>query len=442
MGRIYRGQDRVQNRDVVIKLMSEQVSRRPKFRLQFQQELDCMRRLSHPGVVALLDGSLEDPSGPCLIMEHVRGQDMEFLRKRQPQRRFPAARLGRLMGQLCEVLQAAHDQGIVHRDLKPSNLMVVDWGLPLERIKVVDFGLAKWVEDFREPAEVAANRGRPSGSAGYISPEQIRGQSPDPRADLYSVGVILFELLTGRLPFRGSGVAETFEAHLREVPPRFNQVDPTLNVSPAVEAVVQLCLAKEPGARPLSARDLGQRLERALGQPILGVPPAAASNTSPAGSTPPSAPAVQRPKPTMPGTVAVQRPSRETYHDAPPPPQQNGETTCLVPGFRADPRSLNSIAGFVKQLGGRLVEKGPEGMRALVPVNLNGSLGSFASGGAGSGSVQLILTELEFRWEPRSQGQPLQLAFRSLSPVSLSLANAWRGGCERVQAQLQAHLQT
>jgi serine/threonine-protein kinase len=431
MGRIYLANDQIGRRTVVLKLMSPHLVRQPKFRQQFQQELDCMRRLSHPAIVALLDGALDDPGGPCLVLEHIRGMDLEYLRKRQPGRRFNPERIGRLVGQLCEALHAAHQAGIVHRDLKPANLMVVDWAQPLERIKVMDFGLARWAEE-QAGGDAPGAGGRPVGAAGYISPEQVRGDPVNSSSDLYSLGVVLFELLTGKLPFRRETVAETLEAHLNVMPPRFAAIDPALQM-PAVEAVVQCCLAKTPSGRPANALDLGQRLEEALGQSILGTSAA----TAPAPPAAPS-PAVQRSRPTLPGRH-VQRPSPSTFHDRPPPEPE--EATCSVPNFSPDAGSLACLAGFVKELGGRLVEKGPDSMRALLPVNLDPAAGSLKSGGS-SGNVKLILTELELHWEPRRAQQDLRLEFRPLGAVSVSLANAWRHGCERVQAQLEAYLQS
>jgi serine/threonine-protein kinase len=479
MGRVFLAKGR-QGQEVVIKLMDPRLAKQERFRRQFQEELDCMRRLQHPGAVTLLAGTLDDPLGPGLVMEHVRGQDLEVLRKQQPLRRFPPARVGLLIGQVCQVLQVAHQHGILHRDLKPSNLMVVAAGQAMERIKVIDFGLAKWVEDFRDLARPTGTAGRLTGSPAYSSPEQIRGQAADPRSDLYSVGVILFELLTGKLPFRKSTAAETLQAHLREMPPRFATIDPALNM-PALEAVVQICLAKEPSGRPNGAQDLAQRLEQALGQrsPEVQAPPAVRPAPVPAprvAAPPPApvrsaAPPVQRGRPTSPGTAAappaqklnavprpaaaapapveVQRgrptspgtapaplPIVPTFHELRPDADGDGAIGG-VPGFRPNPRTLNTLAGFVRDAGGKLVENNPDSMRALLPINLNPSVDAFARGGFSSGSVQLVLTEMELSWEPRRAEQTLRLAFRPLASVSYSLVSAWRGGCDRLQARLQ-----
>src|SRR5262249_43528090 len=150
--------------------------------------------------VKLLDASLDDPAGPCIVMEYIPGACLDELLKAN--KRFTPARVSRLIGQLCDVLQAAHDLKIIHRDLKPSNLMVVEPDTPLEQIKVMDFGLAKILDP-----PTGSARGTESsvefalGTPSYISPEQIRGEEIDHRADLYSVGVIAYELLSGKLPF-------------------------------------------------------------------------------------------------------------------------------------------------------------------------------------------------------------------------------------------------
>src|SRR5262249_7825299 len=148
------------------------------------------------------------------------------------------ARAGRLLGQLCEALQAAHSEGIVHRDLKPTNLMVVDPDTPYEKIKVMDFGLAKLVEsrsrvNYQKVSDTGAAFA--VGTPGYISPEQVKGEEMDHRSDLYSLGIILFEVLTGKLPFSREETMDVLLAHATEPPPSFSDVGATACVHPEIE---------------------------------------------------------------------------------------------------------------------------------------------------------------------------------------------------------------
>src|SRR5713226_2519405 len=144
MGRVYLARQLDLGRQVVIKVMHDHIAADPQFRERFQRETLLMARFQHPYAVTLYDASLNDPEGPCIVMEYIRGITLDTLLMRNT--RLNPARVGRLLGQLCEALQAAHAQGIVHRDLKPTNLMVVDSDSPYEKIKVMDFGLAKLID--------------------------------------------------------------------------------------------------------------------------------------------------------------------------------------------------------------------------------------------------------------------------------------------------------
>src|SRR5207302_7635646 len=141
MGRVYLARQLDLGRQVVVKVMHDKIAADPKFRERFERETLLMAQFQHPNAVTLYDASLSDPLGPCIIMEYVRGVNLDHLLAKNG--RFSAPRVGRLVGQLCDVLQAAHDAGIIHRDLKPANLMLVDPDSPRERLKVMDFGLAK-----------------------------------------------------------------------------------------------------------------------------------------------------------------------------------------------------------------------------------------------------------------------------------------------------------
>src|SRR5438876_3004524 len=272
MGRVYLAKQSDLGRQVVVKVMHDHIAADPKFRERFQRETILMARFQHPYAVTLYDASLNDPQGPCIVMEYIRGVTLDTLLQRNT--RLSPERIGRLLGQLCEALQAAHSQGIIHRDLKPANLMVVDPDTPHEMIKVMDFGLAKLVG--AEVAKKVTETGMEFavGTPGYISPEQARGEELDHRSDLYSVGIILYELLAGRLPFAGGSTMDVLLAHATEPPPPFAAIGAGNWVPPAVEAVVQLCLAKDVKQRPASARELAERYEAALApDPSPGPPP-------------------------------------------------------------------------------------------------------------------------------------------------------------------------
>ena len=139
MGRVYLARQTDLHRQVVVKVMHDHIAADPKFRDRFRRETELMARFEHPHAVRLYDASLSDPAGPCIVMEYVKGQNLEGLLLKA--KRMTAPRVSRIVGQLCEVLQAAHDQGIIHRDLKPANLMILDADTPKERVKVMDFGL-------------------------------------------------------------------------------------------------------------------------------------------------------------------------------------------------------------------------------------------------------------------------------------------------------------
>jgi eukaryotic-like serine/threonine-protein kinase len=262
MGRVYLARQLDLGRQVVVKVMHDQIAGDPKFCERFQRETLLMARFQHPYAVTLYDASLNDPQGPCIVMEYIKGMTLDVLLQRNT--RLSPVRVGRLLGQICEVLQAAHSEGIIHRDLKPANLMVVDPDTPYERIKVMDFGLAKLVAGENVRTITVTNVEFAVGTPGYMCPEQARGDEMDHRGDLYSVGVILYELLTGRLPFAGRSTMDILLAHATETPPPFVSIDANLWVPPAIEEVVQACLAKNPEHRPSSARDLSERYDTAL----------------------------------------------------------------------------------------------------------------------------------------------------------------------------------
>ena len=260
---------------VVVKRIKEEAAASSRFRQFFDSEVKSMRRFCHPYLVRLVDAALDDPLGPCLVLEYIAGVTLEDVLDRE--RTMPPDRVGRFLGPLAHALYAAQLAGIAHRDLKPANLMVTGYRTDAESLKVMDFGFAGFTHkphiqlaELTGVGEVFA-----CGTPAYVSPEMVRGDSTDARADIYSVGVMLYEMLTGRLPFEHRDLQGLLEAHVKAPPPRFHRVG-CGHVPPAVEAVVQHALSKYPSERPQTMKELAEQFGKAVGWDVWGL-------TAPAG---------------------------------------------------------------------------------------------------------------------------------------------------------------
>ena len=352
MGRVYLAKQTDLGRQVVVKVMHEHVASDIKFRERFQRETLLMARFQHPYVVTLYDASLDgDSHGPCIVMEYVRGISLDTLMHRNG--RLTPARVGRLLMQLCEALFAAHQEGIVHRDLKPANLMVVDPDTPYEKIKVMDFGLAKLIDDTGGMGMMIhqTNTGVDFavGTPGYISPEQVRGEELDYRCDLYSVGVMLYELLTGRLPFVREETMDVLFAHATEPPPTFADVGAGHWAPPEIEAVVMRCLAKLPADRPGSARELAELFTKALEK--------ATANANAGVSDAPPAP-TEEAAPEAPITAVL----------APAPPFDANTIVHQMEAWMPDIIATNKLRGFLQDINGDVLESVP----GLIKMRIGG----------------------------------------------------------------------
>jgi serine/threonine-protein kinase len=336
MGRVFLARQLDSGREVVVKVLHDEIAAQPKVREGFRQEMDFLARFQHPHVVALIEASSDDPAGLCLVMEYIPGITLEQLHRGS--RRLDPERVGRLLRQLCLALHAAEALKVVHRDLKPANLMVIDPDTPAEKLKVMDFGLAKPASTLYLPKERLDNPEHffsACGTPEYMCPEQARGDEVDHRGDLYSVGVILFEMLTGRVPFDRGTVRDTVLAHANDPTPRFADVG-AKDVPPAVEAVVQACLAKFPVERPQTARALAERYEKALGKKLT------------------------RPE------DWVLPPALRLSGARPPAPRKPADPHAVVHQLEAwmpERIAVIKLQGFVQDVGGQVVESVPGRIR-------------------------------------------------------------------------------
>jgi serine/threonine protein kinase len=426
MGKVFLARQLDLARDVVIKVMHEHIAADTKFRDRFQRETLLMARFHHPGAVTLYDASLSDPHGPCIVMEYVKGVNLESMLAKNG--RMSAPRVGRIMGDLCEVLQAAHDEGIIHRDLKPANLMIVEPDTPRERIKVMDFGLAKLVDGELLRKVTDTNVDFAVGTPGYICPEQVRGEEMDNRGDLYSVGVMMYELLTGRLPFQGPTSMDILLAHATEQPPSFAELGLSGWVPREVEQLVFECLAKEPNDRPQTARELAERYDTALDRAMAKLEARAAAE--------PPRPARQ---PGGPRETGVHSPTR-TPPDVANGPREEAYLPFHMEAWMPERVAIMKLRGFVHDAGGEVVESLP----GLIKVRLGGRKGqvsgSFALLGLfrRSGPVDV---ELHLRHDhPGDENRlTVQVLFRPSHPRLLR-DEEWRRRCSAIFIELRAYL--
>jgi TolB-like protein len=269
MGEVYRARDTRLGREVAIKVLPASFSRDADRLRRFEQEARAASALNHPNILTIHDLGTQD-GAPYAVAELLEG---ETLRERLAAGPLPAREAVGLAVALAQGLAAAHEKGIVHRDIKPENLFVTRDG----RLKILDFGLARIAAGqpsaTSAPTAPGTEPGMVLGTASYMSPEQVRGQPSDARSDIFSFGVVLYEMLSGRRPFRGDSPVETMNAILRDDPP---SLEAEGDVSAALERILRRCLEKSAERRFQNARDLAFALESIAMVPSRGQAPAAA----------------------------------------------------------------------------------------------------------------------------------------------------------------------
>jgi len=431
MGTVYLARDQREPRVVVVKLMHPEVTRDPHFQQFFEQEVESLTQLRHPCVVALLDAALRDLHGPCLVMEFIPGMTLEILLRRH--KRLTVQQTGRLLLPICLALDAGHQHGIVHRDVKPANMMVVSPDSDDETVKVMDFGLA---QINRQP-HISLDKLRGSdeamtcGTPMYLPPEAARGDTVDHRADLYSLGVLLFEMLIGKPPFNLETVEAIIKAHMQSPPPPFARALLGHGIPPKVESVVQHCLAKFPNERPQSARQVAERYFEAMGHklPDAGIWRSNANDRKHSSKQGP-----------------IERFPLTTHPNA------------LVEQFEAwmpEPIAVVKLRGFAEDMGGRILESKPGQIR----VQLGEDRRPMKADMTDSALARWLKGKTTETRLPDSDQEPIDLllymerssagpanklnitaVMKPLHGARLIAMNKWKPRCEKILNDLRAYL--
>ncbi|MFW6692514.1 protein kinase domain-containing protein [Streptomyces sp. MAR4 CNX-425] len=275
MASVHLAHDTVLDRQVAVKTLHTELGREDSFRERFRREAQAVARLSHPNVVSVFDtgedrlaGAPGEAGGPVpyIVMEYVEGRPLRSVLDEDVARfgAIPTEKALRITADVLAALDASHEMGLVHRDIKPGNVMMTR----REQVKVMDFGIARAVQS---GVTSMTQTGMVVGTPQYLSPEQALGRGVDARSDLYSVGVLLFELLTGRLPFDADSPLAIAYAHVQEQPPAPSAINMT--IPPVVDALVARALAKNPNDRFGSAEEMREEVRRAGGMTPPGAMP-------------------------------------------------------------------------------------------------------------------------------------------------------------------------
>jgi eukaryotic-like serine/threonine-protein kinase len=272
MGSVYKAEQPAMNRMVAIKILHPKLAGRKDLTSRFRREARAMSQLTHPNTVKVfMYGELEEDGSLYIVMEMLEGRNLnQTVRKEGP---MPAERAIPILIQVCGALQEAHELGIVHRDLKPENIFLSKQGGMADFPKVLDFGLAKVTERQMQPGSVILTQeGMVFGTPEFMSPEQAQGKTLDARSDIYSLAVILYEVLTGKLPFSARTPMEYIQKHVTDPIIALSERVPERKFPKGLDDVLAKALQKQPDNRYQTAGEFGEALRPFGGAAAMALP--------------------------------------------------------------------------------------------------------------------------------------------------------------------------
>ncbi len=281
MGSVYKAEQPAMNRMVAIKILHPKLAGRKDLTSRFRREARAMSQLTHPNTVKVfMYGELEEDGSLYIVMEMLEGRNLnQTVRKEGP---LPAERAIPILIQVCGALQEAHDLGIVHRDLKPENIFLSKQGGINDYPKVLDFGLAKVTERQMQPGSVILTQeGMVFGTPEFMSPEQAQGKTLDARSDIYSLAVILYEVLTGKLPFTARTPMEYIQKHVTDPIIPLSERVPDRKFPKGLDDVLAKALQKQPDQRYQTAGEFGEALRPFGGAAAQALPPVGPTTAPP-----------------------------------------------------------------------------------------------------------------------------------------------------------------
>lgn len=259
LGVVYKARHLVMEKTVAVKILFADVEKDETTFLRFQREAQAASSMSHPNIVTVYDFGVSDGKTPYLVMDFVEGVNLKDVIARHG--RLSIDRSVSIFLQMCSALEHAHSKGILHRDIKPENVVLLHTAWNPEFVKLVDFGIAKYVNEPTTASRKLTMEGQVLGTPAYMSPEQVMGDKLDARSDIYCMGVLMYNVITGKLPIVGSTSTDTMSRHITDQPIEFHIACPELKIPFRLQRTIMKALKKHPQDRHQTMKELYIELE-------------------------------------------------------------------------------------------------------------------------------------------------------------------------------------